>query len=238
MDDRELTELVERMRDLMVAVATGGPRIDDVNADYKESRREVNAELARRRIDDPNPYGDLWEWYGKWSSDLPTWASRRAYLAELFNPLLDALARGATWAETRAFAQPTGWALVDRQLGEARKALEGASREEHFQSVGLLCREAVISLAQAVYDPDRHPSTDGIEPSPTDAKRMLESYVAVELASPANDDVRTHARASLRLALSLQHDRTAGFRKAALCLEATSSLVNVIAIIAGRRDPE
>jgi hypothetical protein len=37
--------------------------------------------------------------------------------------------------------------------------------------------------------------------------------------------------------LHLQHKRTASFRDAALCSEATTSVVNLIAIIAGRRDP-
>ena len=34
----------------------------------------------------------------------------------------------------------------------------------------------------------------------------------------------------------LQHHRTATFRQAALCAEATASVVNLVAIISGRRD--
>lgn len=46
-----------------------------------------------------------------------------------------------------------------------------------------------------------------------------------------------HARAAVDRAVELQHHRTASFRPAALCVEATSSVVNVIAILAGKRDP-
>jgi len=87
----------------------------------------------------------------------------------------------------------------------------------------LFCREALISAAPAVYDAARHPPLDGDAPSTTDAKRMLESYIAVELAGGTNDEARKHARSALDLAAPLQHKRTASFRDAAMCIEATSS---------------
>ena len=103
--------------------------------------------------------------------------------------------------------------------------------------MGLLCRESTISLAQAVYDPAIHPSLDGVEPSETDAKRMIESYIATELVGGSNKELRKHARSAYDLAVVLQHKRNAGFREAALCVEATRSLINIIAVVSGRRDP-
>jgi hypothetical protein len=103
--------------------------------------------------------------------------------------------------------------------------------------VGLNCREVLISLADVVWNPERHPSLDGIAPSPTDAKRRLEASIAIELAANANEQARKHARAALDLAVGLQHKRSANWRDAAMCLEATTSVVNLIAIVEGRRDP-
>lgn len=57
----ELISEVEALRNLMVAVATGGPPIDRVNQDYQRRRERVSGELARRGLPDPNPYGDLWQ---------------------------------------------------------------------------------------------------------------------------------------------------------------------------------
>jgi hypothetical protein len=111
-----------------------------------------------------------------------------------------------------------------------------AETEEQFQAVGLLCREVLISVAQVVYDPRRHPSEDGVTPSETDAKRMLDGFIAVELPGGSNEGARRHARAALSLANDLQHHRTADYREAALCAEATISVVNIAAIISGRRD--
>ncbi|MGH7266033.1 MAG: hypothetical protein ACREMB_14495 [Candidatus Rokuibacteriota bacterium] len=104
-----------------------------------------------------------------------------------------------------------------------------------YQAIGLLCREVLISVAQAVYDSTRHFTLDGILPSDTDAGRMLEAVFSQELKGVANDEARAHAKAALRLALALQHKRTADFRMAALCAEATSSVVNIAAVLAGRR---
>lgn len=118
------------------------------------------------------------------------------------------------------FEEPTGWPKVERQMGEVRERLREAANEEQFQAVGLLCREALISVAQAVYVAERHPTLDRVAASNTDAKRMLEAFIAIEFAGGANEEARSYAKASLRLALALQHDRTADFRAAALCAEA------------------
>lgn len=133
------------------------------------------------------------------------------------------------------FEEPTGWKKVDRQLQEMRLRLDTAEAEEQFQSVGLLCREILISVAQEVYDSTQHLPTDGIHPSETDAKRMLDSIFESELRGSGSDEARSHAKAAVRLALALQHKRSADFKTASLCAEGTMSVVNMIAIVANRR---
>ena len=87
-----LLEDVEAQRNLMTAVATGRPRIDDVNDQYKARRKRIRTALDQLALQDPNPYDDLWAWYGKWSSgDLPTYLSRRQYLRDLYAPLISQL---------------------------------------------------------------------------------------------------------------------------------------------------
>jgi hypothetical protein len=122
-------------------------------------------------------------------------------------------------------------------MDKIRSKLAEARDEEDFQGVGLLCREALISVAQAVFEPGHHQALDDKTPSPTDAKTQIEAYIASELPGPSNEALRKHARASLDLANALQHTRTAGFRLAALAAEATTVVVNVLAIVSGRRDP-
>lgn len=234
MTNKELLEGIEYIKNKMVAVSTGGPRIDDVNDQYQRTYAAVVAELARRGIDNPITYGSLWDWYTRWSSgDLPTYQSRRTFVSELINPLVNVIQTGRVEKHI-----PTGWQRVDRTVGETRDRLASATNEEQFQAVGLLCRDVLISLAQSVYEHHKHPPLDGVEPSNTDAKRMLEAYIAVELAGGTNEEVRGHAKAALKLANALTHRRTAIFRDAAMCVEATTTVINVIAILAGKRDPQ
>lgn len=122
-------------------------------------------------------------------------------------------------------------------LQDAQHQLGRAKTEEQFQAIGLLCREVLISLAQEVYDPIRHPTEPGVRVSSTDFKGLIEAFIAVELAGSAVEDVRKHARSALDLTLRLRHLRTANFRDAAICVEATSAVVVIIAIVSGRRDP-
>lgn len=234
----DLLREIEAQRALMIAVSTGGPRIQTVEAEYQARRAKIREGLDERDIEDPNPFDDLWAWYGKWSGgDLPTYQSRRQFMSELHAPLLSQIRAEEAGRGGVREVEPTGWVKVDRGLHEARQRLTGATTEEQFQAVGLICRETLISLGQTVFDPEHHPTLDGVAASNTDAKRMLEAYIAETLSGGANEASRRHARAALDLANQLQHKRTATFRDAALCAEATTSVVNLIAIISGQRDP-
>lgn len=233
----ELTKLLESQKSLMVSVSTGGARIQSINDDYKLKFKEISEGLRERGLENPNPFKDLWEWYGKWSDGtLPTYQSRRNFLGEMFGPLIETVKGMRSISVNPVFEEPTGWNRVDRSMGEIKLQLAKASSEEHFQGIGLLARETLISLAQAVYDSELHPILDGKEASKTDAKRMLDAYIAVELKGKPNENIRRHARASLDLANDLTHRRTADFRLAALCAEATNAVINILSIISGRRD--
>jgi hypothetical protein len=153
---------IEAQKDLMIAVATGGPRIQHKNAEYREKREVIQAVLAKIGLEDPNPHSDLWAWYGRWSSgDLPTYQSRREYIANLYGPLLAILEKRKLAGPAEPAAVPTGWARVDRGIDAIRGRLETAENEEEFQTVGLLCRETLVSLSQAIYEPSKHTPTNG-----------------------------------------------------------------------------
>lgn len=216
-------------REMMIDVATGGRRIQDVD-DYYRAREIRIRERTPADVQYHNPHEDLWDWYHYWSNELPRYKDRRIYARKLFRPAIEGLAKRTSVPMPERDA--SGWERVDRALSKARAQLGLASEEEDFQQIGLLCREVLISLGQAVYDPLLHPSPDGVEPSETDVNRMIGAYIASALGGSSNEEVRAHAKASLRLALALQHRRTANRKLATLCLEATSSTVAVISIIA------
>ena len=130
---------------------------------------------------------------------------------------------------------PKGWERVQRTLEKARAQLAKASDEEDFQSVGHLCRAVLISTAQAVYDADKHGTLDGVPSSDTDAKRQLEAFFAAELSGRGNEELRAHVRCAVKLAHALTHKRSATFLLGSVCFEATSSIVNLTAIVSVNR---
>jgi len=108
----KLIEMIEAQRALMIDVATGGQRVSQVDADFRTRRLAIGQALRSRGLQDPNPYEDLWKWYGKWSGgDLPNYHSRRVYIGDLYGPLLDGL-RGPVQVGSQLFVEPTGWDVI------------------------------------------------------------------------------------------------------------------------------
>lgn len=132
MNEEELIHALEFLRNTMIAVATGGPRIDEVNDQYMQTFAGVEEKLAQRGIDNPITYTSLWDWYGRWSSgDLPTYQSRRVFVADLIGPLLQRIRTGRTEE-----VPPTGWTRVDRTVGRLRDRLAASRDEEDFKRLG------------------------------------------------------------------------------------------------------
>jgi hypothetical protein len=226
----ELIDKINFLKNTMTSVSTGGQRIQDVNDEYKKLYREVTIEIKRLGLKNPNPYSDLWEWYGKWSSgEMPQYRDRRAYIIELFKPILSQLENHNNSEELEV--ELTGWERIERSVGEVRLRLGEAQNEEQFQAVGLICRETIISLAQEVFDAEKHPTTDGVQPSSTDAKRMLDAYISNELPGKENEGLRRYAKSTNALANELTHKRTATLKLAKLCSSASINLVNLFRIL-------
>ncbi|OAV50925.1 hypothetical protein A6U98_07810 [Rhizobium sp. WYCCWR10014] len=216
-------------KEMMISVATGGQRIQDVNDYYRARHVDLKSSVPALGLSYSNPHDDLWSWYHYWRAHLPQYADRRQYVRELFDPLIAAASNRTSIAVVER--EPTGWERVDRALSKAQAQLAGATNEEDFQTVGMLCREVLISVGQAVYDGERHVTLDGVKPSSTDAKRMLEAFLHSVFPGDSFKEVRGHARASVDLGLNLHHRRTATRQLAELCLEATASTSAVMKIL-------
>ena len=102
----------------------------------------------------------------------------------------------------------------------------------------------MISLAQTVFDPLLHPklNVNDVETSDTDAKRMLDRYFSFELPGSTNEQYRRFARHLASDAWDVVnatlYGRYGTYRRALLCVEASKSLINIVAIVSGRRDRE
>ena len=139
---------------------------------------------------------------------------------------------------TLLFESPIGWQDVDRTVGRIRELLTIASNVDHFKEIGVLCREALISVAQTVFDSRRHPplSNDDIGVSETDTKRMIGRYLASEYPGRSNKAIRKCVDSAVDLANKVTHRQASEYRDALLCAQATFSVIGLIAIVSGKGD--
>ena len=229
---KELLEKIHRIKAIMVAVSTGQQNIQDIDSEYKKIYKEIDKILNDINYPNPNFYKELREWYGKWSSgEYPSYQSRRNYLNELFDELIQTIEQAQENESIMVKENIIGWERVDRNVKEIKRRLKEALVEEQFQAVGLLSRELIISLGQAVYDYDRHGSLDGVKPSNTDAKRMLEAFIESNMNGSSNQAIRKYAKSTLELANDLTHRRTATNKEASLCTLAVITLTNIIKMV-------
>lgn len=127
--------------------------------------------------------------------------------------------------------EPTGWDRVDRTVYEMKNRLASSSTEEQYQTIGMLGRETIITIAQQVFNRAIHKTEDGIEPSETDAKRMLDAFLGYELSGASNERIRKFAKAAVDMANHLTHDRMATKRDASMCLVSVTAVASLIKLI-------
>lgn len=225
---------IEYLKITMISVATGGSRIQDVNDEYKDKYKNVNQVLMQLKLPNDNPYKDLWEWYGKWSSEFPHYIERRIYITKMYEDLIRAISESEESEKISITVDLIGWERVERTIHEIKNQHIKAKNEEEFQIVGLLCRELIITLAQTIYIPEKHIMENMKEISKTDAKRMFEAYINTEYQGSSNEVLRKYMRSSVDLANELTHKRTATKKDSAICYNATYSIINIFGILENR----
>ena len=225
---------IENVKDLMIAVSTGGPRIQEVDARYKSLNSSIYRRCKQLNIKYNNPFAGLWDWYYKWSSELPTYQSRRLFINELFSPTLTAFEEnGANTGIAVPIVELNGWDRINRTVVKIKQDSVTARMEEDFQQIGLLCREIIISLAQAVFLPEVHGAVDeeGKTIGKTDANRMISNYLSYRLAGSSNQEIRTYAKNTNKLANLLTNKRDASRKDMLMAVSATIALINFIGIL-------
>ncbi|MFK2288991.1 hypothetical protein ACIXNV_17935 [Bacteroides fragilis] len=229
--EKDLESKIEYLRNVMVSVATNGQRIQDVEKEYSQIYNQVAISLKKLDIENTNPFKSLWDWYGKWRNDFPKYQERRDYIRNMYDPIMSLFLENEDSRIVDVKIDLSDWDKIKRNIIEIKRREVQAVMEEQYQAVGMLCREVIISLAQAVYVPEKHPSLDGVEISKTDAKRMLDGYIAVTLAGQESEELRSYAKTTNKLANVLTHKRTATKKEMLLCTSATLALINFIGVL-------
>ena len=229
---KEIRQKIDTIKNIMVSVATGGDRIQVVNERYQALNNTVRSMCDKLNIIYNNPFDSLWDWFGKWKADFRTYQERREYISELFSPMFASL-DVYKLTNVEVLIQLDDWTRIKRTVAKIKSDSASAQNEEDFQSIGLLCRDVLISLAQAVYDPIIYGDKDeeGKSIGKADAVRMIGNYFNVKLKGKQTKELRDYAKASNAIANQLTHKRTATRTDMLLTMSSTIALINFIGIL-------
>ncbi|NIS62442.1 MAG: hypothetical protein GTO13_17600, partial [Proteobacteria bacterium] len=97
MNSRQLENLLMKIwqiQSIMVSVSTGEAQIQEMEDEYIQLYLDIATEIETLAkggvtLSHKNPFRSLWDWYGYWSSRLPTYTSRRQYVLKLYAPLVN-----------------------------------------------------------------------------------------------------------------------------------------------------
>ena len=126
------------------------------------------------------------------------------------------------------------WYKVEGNLRSARRSFQTAQTIEDFQAIGIQCRETILSLAEAITEYQTPGEKHPISNQTTDS--IFEKLFNEIFKDSSKDQFRAYAKSCLKLANALQHERTATYLQANLCVEATAHLVGLIDAIITTED--
>jgi hypothetical protein len=155
---------------------------------------------------------------------LPSYQSRRLHLRALFAPLykaMDDLRRERVGSELPE-SEVTGWAAVDGQVAQLRRRLAAGKTSEDVQAIGLLCRDIMVTLADACHHPEVH---GDIGASAVDRLNTVVNHLA---PGEENQRLRKLLKATIDYANVVQHGRQGTLVEAGLVAEATVAAVNLM----------
>lgn len=234
-----ILQLINDEKDTLIKVGTGVIQIRDTkeNEKYKQKHSYLLSVLKQLGLQPIHSYNDLWDWYNDYNlKKLGTYQSRRTYIKDLFDPLINTIQNSEEGATQLLLYEATGWDSIDEAVTRMKEVLVAANVTADYQTVGMHGRELLITLAQTVFIKEKHPSPDGVDIGNADTKRMLEAYVHYCLHKRSKEREVKFAKAAVDFSNELTHSRTANSMDAELCYNAVLSTVHIIRVLSKYND--
>ncbi len=125
--------------------------------------------------------------------------------------------------------KPDGWKKVDTLIQEMRFILRTAVAEGDYHNIVLISLDTMEAIAHAA--DGQNPVVGEDAPIETNAEERIRYILEEELKGDANKEALNYAKAALKLARSLQRSNNFDKPSAAMLVEATQSLENVVEIL-------
>ena len=202
-----LRGLLQAQANTIVAVGTGGERIQNVDARWQRDTRTLNANFRRLGLESPFPWDGLWDWYGYYSQNLATYRERRNHIRELTRVALEQLdqveARGGVHDPAAGDDTPT-WENLNGRISGLVNEYSAARDRDDWQDVGRRSREILIDFGKLIADPAIVPECQDA-PKGADAKAWFDLFLAAYASGRDKSELRATMRAVWDLAQKVTH---------------------------------
>lgn len=206
-----LRALLQAQANTIVAVGTGGERIQNVDTRWQRDARTLNANFRRLGLKPAFPWNGLWDWYGYYSQNLASYHERRTYIRELTQEALAQLdqieARGGVHDPAADDDTPT-WENLNGRISGLIEEYSTARDRDGWQDVGRRSREILIDFGKLIADPAI--VAEGQEaPKGADAKAWFDLFLARFVRGRDKSELRATMRAVWDLAQKVTHGHIA-----------------------------
>jgi len=202
-----LRGLLQAQANTIVAVGTGGERLQNVDVRWQRDTRTLNANFRRLGLQPPFPWNGLSDWYGYYSQNFASYQERRSHIRELTQVALDQLDqiedRGGIHDPAADDETPT-WENLNGRISGLIEEYSSARDRDGWQDVGRRSREILIDFVKLIADPAIVP--EGQEaPKGADAKAWFDLFLAKYVTGREKAELRSTMRAVWDLAQRVTH---------------------------------
>lgn len=206
-DLARLRVLLQSQANTIVAVGTGGSRIQAEDAEYQKHSRTLDANFRRLGFEPPFPWSSLWDWYGFYSQNLETYRERRKHVRDRTREALAKLdeleARGGVHDPAADDDTPT-WDGLNARIAGLVTEYSGARDRDDWQDVGRRSREVLIDFGKLIADVELVPEGED-SPKAGDAKGWFDLFLAKHAAGKDKAELRGMMRSAWDLAQKVTH---------------------------------
>lgn len=250
-DDLELAKtLLTLLRDDFVAYGTSGDQsLNDQTV--KPVLRAAKIVTKRNNFNVPIlPFRDfsgfMEYWRKEGMSGGGSWAVRRGYIQDIFNPIIDAIEEKQdgiyfTQLSTPVSEQPVigDWVKLKDEITQLRNRFSVAKTPQDFSAVGTACVRIIEGISRVAYKQDVHgEATDTSEPPVDKTNIRIGRVIEFGLGGRKNAELRTLAKGSSEVAHKVKHAVTPNALQAGIACDATILLASIVQRIEQARSEE
>lgn len=250
-DELELAKtLLTVLRDDFVSFGTSGDmRLDDQTV--KIVLRTARIVTKRNNLTEPklpfrdfSGFGDYWRKEGM--SGGGSWAVRRGFIQDIFNPIIDAIEERQdeiyfTQLSTPVAEQPVigDWVKLKDEITQLRNRFATAKTPQDFSAVGTACVRIIEGISRIAYKQEIHGEpTDTSEPPVDKTNIRIGRVIEYGLDGRKNAELRLLAKSSSEVAHKVKHATTPNALQAGIACDATILLASIVQRIEQARSEE